>query len=140
MAARSIVHVLLLVAAFAALGSSARAQSLDVPQESRPTRWEAPALRISLATTFVGLQALDVVSTLRGVHGGSATEANPLMRGLANQPAALVAVKSGLTAATVLSMNAWSRKHPKAATIAMIALNAGSAFVVGSNFRVVVGN
>jgi hypothetical protein len=115
--------------------SAVHAQSLQTSEPLPPSPWSAPALHISLTTAFVGLQALDVATTLRGVKNGSAVEANPLMAGLANRPMALVAVKSALTAATVASVHGLSRKHPKGAVLALIALNVGSAFVVRSNFR-----
>lgn len=145
-----------LMATFVLLGgvTTARAQSLEISEavvpvawpasapstaiaEARqPASWSAPALRISLASAFVGLQALDTATTLHGVRTGRAVEANPLVGGLASRPAAFIAVKSGLTAATVASVHRLSRKHPKGAAIAMIALNAGIAFVVRSNVQI----
>ena len=113
-------------------------QSAERSETLVPTRWSATPLRVSLAASFVGLQALDVVTTLRGLHTGAAVEANPLVGNLANHPAALVAVKGSLTAATVASMNSLSKKHPKAAALAMIALNAGSALIVRSNLQIAI--
>jgi hypothetical protein len=103
-----------------------------------PDRWSAPALHTSLAVSFAALQTLDAATTLRGIRLGRASEANPLMGGLAQHPAALVGLKAGLTAATILSMRGFSKTHPKAAVFTMLALNAGSAFVVRSNFRLVM--
>jgi hypothetical protein len=130
-----VFRILALTTLVLAIGANARAQTVDAPE--RQTKWSAPALRVSLASAFVGLQALDVTTTLHGVNGG-AVEANPLMGGLAKHPAAFVAVKSGLTAATVISMHGLSKKHPKAAVLAMVALNAGSVLVVRSNFRIAI--
>jgi len=100
------------------------------------TGWSAPKLHLSLATTFVGLQALDVATTLHAVHSGAGVEANPLLGGLAGQPAALIGLKAGLAAATILSMHELAKSHPKAAVLTMIGLNVGSAFVVKSNLAV----
>jgi hypothetical protein len=100
--------------------------------------WSSPALHTTLAASFAGLQALDVATTLRGIGQGRASEANPLMGGLVRHPAALVGVKAGLTAATILSMRGFSKAHPKAAVFTMLALNAGSALVVRSNLRLVM--
>jgi hypothetical protein len=47
-------------------------------------------------------------------------------------------VKAGLTAATILSMRSLSKSHPKAAVLTMLAMNAGSAYVVRSNVRLVM--
>jgi hypothetical protein len=150
-----------LVACLVLAASSARAQTLDTAEASAqtvertelqpparieardaaatlpPTRWSAPALHVSLAATFVGLQALDTATTIHAVRSGAAVEANPLVGGLANHPVALVAVKSALTTATVLSMHSFSKKHPKGAAVAMIALNAASALVVRSNLALI---
>ncbi len=104
----------------------------------RVDKWSAPAAHNALALSFAGLQALDVATTLRGISQGRASEANPMMGGLVRHPAALVGVKAGLTAATVLSMRGLSKSHPKASMLTMIALNAGSALVVRSNLRFVV--
>lgn len=121
--------------------ASAHAQATDTIRSVPPvppTGWSAPGLHLTLSAGFAALQTLDVVTTLRGVRNGSAVEANPLVGGLAERPAALIAVKGGLTAATLLSMNSLARKHPKAAALTMIALNAGTAFVVRSNFKIAV--
>ncbi len=102
------------------------------------TGWSAPALQLSLTTAFASLQALDTATTLHSVRGGTGTEANPIMGGLAQHAAAFIGIKAGLTAATIMSMRGLSKNHPKAAALTLIVLNAGSAFVVGSNFRIAV--
>jgi hypothetical protein len=124
--------------AWSAPEPSIPAAAWSAPKPLAQTAWSAPALRLSLTSAFVGLQALDVATTLHGVRSGSAVEANPLISGLTKSPAAFVAVKGALTAATVASVNSLARKHPKAAVLTMLALNAGSAFVVQSNFRVAI--
>jgi Domain of unknown function (DUF5658) len=139
--AQSIVRHFVLLAMFLVAGAaSARAQAFEIVSDESLTL-PAPAtrpLRIALSTvttSFVALQALDTATTLRGL-GSGAVEANPLVGGLAKHPAAFVAVKGGLTAATVLSVKGMARKHPKAAMLTMLALNAGSAFVVRSNISI----
>lgn len=139
MACRSLIRrATLVVVMVGALAPAARAQALDPIYPPKPTGWAAPALHTTLSTSFAILQTLDVATTLRGVSNGRAREANPLMGGLAQRPAALVGVKAGLTAATIFSMHSLSKTHPKAAVLTMLALNAGSAFVVRSNFRLAV--
>ena len=136
--------VTLLVSGFAApVGAQIddRTPLVDAPAvtvAAPQTGWSAPALHISLATGFASLQTLDTITTLHSVHGGTAVEANPVMGGLAQHPAAFVGVKAGLTTATILSMRSLSKNHPKAAVLMLIALNAGSAFVVRSNVQVSV--
>src|SRR4051812_46849359 len=121
-----------------AAAAPARAQSpvLEEPAPVTPSAWSAPPLHVSLSTSFAALQALDVATTLRAVHSGAGVEANPLVGGLANHPAALIGLKAGLTAATIASVRSLSRTHPKAAVLTMIGLNVGSAFVVRSNLGV----
>jgi hypothetical protein len=123
------------------LGSTVFAQEVGAEtSDARPaTGWSAPALHMSLAATFVGLQAADAATTLYAVRSGKGIEVNPLVGGLANHPAALVAVKGALTTATVLSIRSLSKKHPKGAAFAMIGLNAASAFIVRSNLAIASG-
>lgn len=120
------------------VATPARAQMTigEEPARLTPTVWSAPALHISLSTSFAALQALDVATTLRAVHSGAGVEANPLVGGMADHPAALIGLKAGLTAATIASVRGLSKAHPKAAVLTMIGLNVGSAFVVRSNFGV----
>ena len=137
MAFRSLTRGVLLSAMAIGLSAPARAQQVfEEPKPLAPTGWSAPALHVSLSTSFAALQALDVATTLRAVHTGSGVEANPLLGGLSKQPAALIGLKAGLTAATIASVHGLSKSHPKAAVLTMIGLNVGSAFVVRSNLGV----
>jgi hypothetical protein len=85
--------------------------------------------------SFVGLQALDAHSTFQGLARGG-REANPLMRGVAESPAAFVAVKAGATAGTIyLTEKLWKRN--KAAAIAtMIGANVAYGLIVSHNYGV----
>lgn len=122
--------------------ASARAQAIEATtleavlaeQKAAMVTSDVKPLRLALTTSFVALQGLDTFTTLHGLHSGKAMEANPFVGGVAQNPAAFIAVKGGLTAATVFSMNALAKRHPKGAIFAMLALNAGSAFIVKSNF------
>jgi hypothetical protein len=118
-----------------ALTPAASAPVPDALAVRQTNPWAAPALQTTLLASFAVLQGLDAGTTLSGIDSGRASEANPFMGGLAQHPAALVGVKAGLTAATVISMRSWSKSHPRAAALTLFALNAGSAFVVRSNFR-----
>ena len=136
MAFRPMSCVALIVTLISGFAVPAFAQDSSLALSRPRTGWSAPALHASLSTAFAGLQALDTATTLSSVHARTAVEANPLMGDLAKRPAAFICLKAGLTMTTILSMRALSRNHPKAAVLTMIALNVGSAFVVGSNFRV----
>lgn len=92
------------------------------------------ALR-ALEASFVGLQALDVTSTMRALGRGH-TETNPLMREVAGRPAAMVAVKAGSSAATIWLVRRLARRNRAAAVATMVAIDAAYAAVVARNFHV----
>ena len=92
------------------------------------------ALR-ALEASFVGLQALDVVSTMRAIERGH-TETNLLMRDVAGRPAAMVAVKAGSTAATVWLVRRLAKRNRVAALATMVAIDAAYVAVVARNFHV----
>jgi hypothetical protein len=91
---------------------------------------------VPLYASFVALQALDVHSTVRALNGG-ATEANPLLSGLAHRPGALIAVKAGLAATTILLAEKVRMKSRGAAIALMAAVNSAYAMIVAHNYRVV---
>src|SRR5215831_15454524 len=57
----------------------------------------------ALTSLYVGsalLQGFDTYSTLKVLHAGGA-EANPMMRGVTSNPAAFIALKAGIAAASI---------------------------------------
>lgn len=97
------------------------------------------ANRGALAPMYVAfgtLQALDIHSTLRAVNSGAGTEQNLVLRGIANNPAALIAVKSGVTAATILLADTLRVRHRTGALVLMAALNSAFAVVVAHNYSI----
>ena len=99
----------------------------DAPVE-RPT-----ALPV-LYTIFGGLQVADAYSTRRALKAG-AVEANPFMKGAANNTGAMYAVKGASTAAAIyLAEKAW-KKNRKGAVILMTVINGVTAAVVARNLR-----
>jgi ABC-type sugar transport system substrate-binding protein len=85
--------------------------------------------------SFAVLQALDVHSTLRAVTSNG-HEANPLLGGVADNSAALSAIKAGVTAATILANERLWKTHRRAALILMAAENAAYLTIVAHNYRV----
>ena len=114
-------------------GNAVSAQELSAPV------WSSKTTQLSLFSSFAVLQALDGVSTIKALKTPGAYETNPVMGGLVNKPVAFFAVKAGITAGVIYGMRGFSKEHPKAAAIVMIALNSGYACVVGSNFSKVAG-
>ena len=111
--------------------------------QSRPVDLIAPrsegsfstSIRRSMYVSFAALQVMDGISTRRALSGG-ATEANPMMSGIARNSAVLFAVKAGTAAATTFFAERLARKNPKAATIMMAVLNTAYAVIVAHNYRV----
>ena len=101
-----------------------------------PSRGAAlPALYGSLAL----LQAYDGISTLRGVSAGG-VEINPMMAGVSKSPAAMWAVKAGVTtAAIVASEKLWKSRRRGQAVILMAIANGVMAGVALHNASVIQG-
>lgn len=94
-----------------------------------------PSALVPLYVSYVGLQALDAVTTLRALEAG-ASEQNPLVGGVAGHPGALLALKAGVAVGTIyLSERLW-RKNPAAAVVLMAALNGAYLAIVANNHRV----
>ena len=97
----------------------------------------APSGTRSLVPRYVSfgvLQALDVHSTMRALNNG-AVEANPLMKGVAHQPAAFMAVKAGAGATTIWLSHRLAKKNKVAAMLLMAGVNSAYAMVVAHNYR-----
>jgi Domain of unknown function (DUF5658) len=110
-----------------AIGQSGR---FDGPR--RPAA--LPALYASTAL----LQALDAHSTMKAI-GAGAHEANPMMKGVAGNKGALLAVKAGVAGATIFMAEKMWRRNPVGAVAMMAVVNSVNAFVVAHNYRVVKG-
>lgn len=112
-----------------AAAASASAQERDVIE-----RTKRPAALMPLYFTFVGLQALDVHSTMSAVENG-AREANPMMRSALGNPAGMIVLKAGTAAGVVfLTEKVW-RHNRTAAIVTMFALNSAYITVAAHNYR-----
>jgi|SRR5688572_4047538 len=89
-----------------------------------------------LYVSFAALQALDTHSTLRAIDAG-ASERNPFLTGIVNQPAAFIALKGGVAASTILVADKLRHRSRTAAIVTMVALNSVYATVVAHNYRAV---
>lgn len=107
-----------------------RAPLLEVPKARRGN------LLPSLYISFAGLNAYDAYATLTGVSRG-ATEQNVMMRGAVRSPAAVWAIKGGVTAGAILaSERLWPSGHRAQAIGMMIASNVVMTVVAAHNQRV----
>ena len=94
-----------------------------------------PVLLTTLYGAFVGLQALDVDSTMRAVRSGAGQEANPALRRIGSP--ALFAMKAGTTASIVLACERLRKDHhPLAAVVLMIGANSAYAMITAHNYTV----
>ena len=91
-----------------------------------------PSLYVSLSA----LQAYDVYTTLTGVRKG-AVEANPMMQGVVGTPAAFIALKAGVTGASIyMAERLWKEKKRTQAVLLMVASNGLMAYVAHHNASV----
>ena len=92
------------------------------------------ALR-GMYVSFAALQVMDVQSTFRALENG-AREGNPVMGGFVSNRGALLAMKAGITAATILFAERAAKKNRVGVIVVMAALNSVYATVVAHNYHV----
>jgi hypothetical protein len=90
---------------------------------------------LPLYVSFAALQVLDAQTTIAALDRG-ATEANPLMRGIAGNRAALFAVKAGTTAGAIYLAERLRTHSRVSAVLLMAGFNSLYATVVAHNSRV----
>jgi hypothetical protein len=95
--------------------------------------WPLPVLYGSSAF----LNAYDAYLTLTGLRAG-ASEANPLMKPITQSPAAFIAVKAGLTAASIVGAEQLWKDHRRKSSVAVMVLsNAIMIAIAAQNTSVV---
>ena len=100
-----------------------------------PTPRRPPVLPMMYAAQ-IALQALDVHSTYSAIDKG-AHEANPLMKGVVGNKGAMIAVKAGVAASTILlAEKMWRRGNRTGAIATMLIVNGVTAAVVANNYQV----
>ena len=103
------------------------AAPLNAETDSRPLR--AAILAYSVAA------AADTGTTLYALGRGG-REANPVLAGVASNPAAFVVTKAAATAATAWLFARVHRRHPRAALVLTYASAAALSAVASHNLRV----
>jgi len=94
-----------------------------------------PAFVKKMYYSFAALQAADAVTTLTAVSSG-AREANPLLQGAVKSPPAIIAIKAGAVAGTILTLERLRKDHPVVAVATLIAINSTLAVVAINNASV----
>ena len=104
------------------------------------TNWSLARRPALLPVLYVGsavLQAYDAYSTLSALKAG-AVEANPLMKGAVTSPVALVGIKAGVSAASIIAAERmWH--HNRLGAIAMMAISNGMMAIVAAHNAQVLG-
>jgi hypothetical protein len=93
-----------------------------------------PAL-IPLYASFVTLELLDAHSTSRALANGG-VEANPAIRGVTDNSAAMIAMKAAGSAGLIFASEKIWKKNRTAAVVLMIATNSAMAWVVAHNYQI----
>jgi hypothetical protein len=93
---------------------------------------------LSLYASTAAMQMLDVHSTISALDNG-AVEANPLMKNMAGNKAAFVALKAGVAVTTILATRNMAKRNKVAAIATLVAVNAAYAFVISHNYKVARG-
>lgn len=124
-----------LVIAPTALAAAAPAATVDLATRSTWT-YGRPSLLPALYATSAALQGYDAYSTLTVLKNGG-REANPLMKGIVKNPAALVAMKAGVTMASIMAAESlWKNHHRVGAIGLMVASNLMMGAVAQHNAQV----
>ena len=116
------------------------------PALAADAEWGRPAIHVpdaprggvlpSLYVTLAGLHAYDGYSTVSGVHRGAA-ETNPVVKSVAGNPMAMIAVKGGVIAASIfMAERLWKQNRRSAAIATMIVTNGLMAAVAARNASV----
>jgi hypothetical protein len=131
------------IAASVASGTATAVQFAD-DQATPPIRefrgergWTTPLLT-SLQAATIATQMLDVHSTVTAMKLG-ATEANPLMGGLANNRAAFIGVKAAMSVGLVYVTHQLAKENKMAAIVASAAINSAYLMIARHNYNVARG-
>jgi hypothetical protein len=122
-------------ATVAAAANAAPAANADLATRST-FKYKRPSMLPALYATSAALQGYDAFSTLNALKNG-AQEANPLMKGVVQNPAAFVAMKAGVTTASIMAAEQlWKSNHRMGAIGMMVASNVMMGMVAAHNSRV----
>jgi hypothetical protein len=123
-----------------AVAAAPAAEAVPAPTFTRPTMpaaksFSRPTLLPALYVAQGALQAMDMHSTMQAISRG-AHEANPMMQGVVGNKGAMLAVKAGVAASTILMSEClWKKGNRTGAIVSMIIANSVTAVVVAHNYR-----
>ena len=95
-----------------------------------------PSLLPAMYMTSAALQGYDAFSTMKALKNG-AREANPFMQAVVQRPAVFIAMKAGVTTASIMAAEQlWKGNHRLGAIGLMVASNVMMGAVAAHNSRV----
>jgi len=119
----------------AAVNAATTAASADFAARS-PRNFDRPAMLPALYTASALLQGYDTYSTLSALKNGG-REANPFMKSVTKSPIGFVAMKAGVTTASIMAAERLWKNHHRAGAIGlMIASNVMMGMVAAHNTKV----
>ena len=110
-------------------------QTVPVMQRELPNPGMSTSVLTALQVTTVATQILDVHSTMKAMNNG-AVEANPMMRGVAKNPAAFIGVKAAMSAGLVYATHKMAKRNKVAAIVTSAAINSAYLVVAHHNYKV----
>ena len=128
------------IAPAAAAAAATLAQKTDLATATTfAPRFHEPRRPMVLPALYVGsaiLQGYDAYSTLTVLkHGGR--EANPMMKGITQYPAAFIGMKAVVTATSIVAAERMWKNHNRVGAIVTMAVSNGlMAYVAAHNSRV----
>ena len=125
----------LVIAPTAIAAATSPAANVDLATRSN-WKYGRPTILPALYVTSAALQGYDAYSTLTALKNGG-REANPLMKGIVKSPAAFVAMKAGVTMASIMAAESlWKNNHRFGAIGLMVASNLMMGVVAKHNAQV----
>ena len=117
------------------VGPPGAVEDISLPASMMRVEPRRVKLMWSLYAATAALQVIDVHSTRTALAAG-ASEGNPMMRGLAGNTPALLAVKAGMATGMIVAADRMSRHNKVAAAAALIAVNVAYVLAVRHNYDV----
>ena len=118
-----------------AAAATSPAANLDLATRSN-WKYGRPSILPALYVSSAALQGYDAYSTLTALKNGG-REVNPLMQGIVKRPAAFVAMKAGVTMASIMAAESlWKNHHRFGAIGLMVASNLMMGVVAKHNAQV----
>jgi len=125
----------LVIAPATIAAASSTAANVDLATRS-DWKYGRPSMLPALYATSAALQGYDAYSTLTALKNGG-REVNPLMKGITKSPVAFVAMKAGVTMASIMaSERLWKNHHRFGAIGLMVASNLMMGVVAKHNAQV----